>query len=447
MKKIAYHGGRFGNTFWFSSSPRVAGSYGKITWINQIPQFDDYETYEIELKNPFVVNAKEAYYLDIKTPTKMKNDWISSTVNTDGIVEWAKNNGYDSVIIKNVIEGHGCSDVADEYVLFNRNFKEIERITEGLEELTDDVYATNSAYDVINFMKNKPKAVRIVWDSEVNYYFLGDAFNYIHEDIMEEAFYQGFYPDLIDSTEARDKVENFDVTLFAFYPTQNHKQDVEKSGDGYTRKYTYDFGTIYAHEVTPFEDCPLYQILGEPISKESIFEDIDFKSLNVLVESILLKDKLYEMSIHDSKLSFPAFYNFCINKNQKKKQLSKMKDRVKKQQLLNKIIKEDKYFKNISGKLYNNVWITENSIEHVKNEHPEITSSEWETFLTIFNPNKDAETPSTKLKDGGQKYIYKCTDGRNYYGYVLIKFPRAATQLLTMFCDKEANIDNWIKIK
>ena len=127
MKKIVYHGGRFGkNTFWFSSSPRVAGSYGKITWINQIPQFDDYETYEIELKNPFVVNAKEAYYYEIKTPTKMKNDWHSSTVDTDGIVDWARKNGYDGVIIKNVMEGQGCSDIADDYVLFNRNFRKIE---------------------------------------------------------------------------------------------------------------------------------------------------------------------------------------------------------------------------------------------------------------------------------------------------------------------------------
>ena len=49
------------------------------------------------------------------------------------------------------------------------------------------------------------------------------------------------------------------------------KQDIEKSSDGYSRKYVYEFGIIYAHEMTPLEDCELYSLLGEPIKKENIF--------------------------------------------------------------------------------------------------------------------------------------------------------------------------------
>lgn len=146
MKTVtAYHGGRFGKKAkWFSSSPKVAGSYGKITWDRYgIPQFDDYQTYEISFSNPFVVNAKGAYYFDIPTPKAMRNDWSSDTVDTDGIADWAYEHGYDSVIIKNVEEGHGYSEIATDYVLFTDNYRLIEEspvessITETLNRLKD----------------------------------------------------------------------------------------------------------------------------------------------------------------------------------------------------------------------------------------------------------------------------------------------------------------------
>ena len=146
-----------------------------------------------------------------------------------------------------------------------------ENMEEKFEEIAEDMFATDSAYDVINQMKNKPRAIRIIYDNDINYYFIGNANTDIHQDILEEAFYQGFYPDMLSSSEARDKVDNYEVTLFAFYPSESHKQDIEKSSDGYTRKYVYDFGIIYAHEMTPLEDCEIYSLLGEPLKKESIF--------------------------------------------------------------------------------------------------------------------------------------------------------------------------------
>ena len=152
-------------------------------------------------------------------------------------------------------------------------------LTEKFEEIADDMFATNSAYDIINQMKNKPKPIRLVYDKNINYYFIGDAYLYIHQDILEEAFYQGFYPDMLSSSEARDKVDNYEVLLFAFYPSENHRQDLEKSSDGYTRKYVYDFGTIYSHEMTPLEDFEIYNILGEPKKKETILENI-YSKLN-----------------------------------------------------------------------------------------------------------------------------------------------------------------------
>lgn len=178
--------------------------------------------------------------------------------------------------------------------------KSLRTLTEKFEEIADDMFATNSAYDVINQMKNKPKPIRLVYDKDINYYFIGDAYSYIHQDILEEAFYQGFYPDMLSSSDARDKVDNYEVLLFAFYPSENHRQDLEKSSDGYTRKYVYDFGTIYSHEMTPLEDFEIYNILGEPNKKETILEN-EYQKLNKHVLPFLesvetLKNGFYRYS-------------------------------------------------------------------------------------------------------------------------------------------------------
>ena len=169
----------------------------------------------------------------------------------------------------------------------------IKQITERLEELTTGVYATNSAFDVVNIMKNKPKAYRIIYDSNINYYFIGDAFNYIHIDLLEEAYKWAFYPNMFAVDEMRDYMDeelyNDTLLLFSFYPNNlGTKLDIEKSSDGYTRKYVYDFGNIYAHEMTPLEHSDIYSILGKPLKREDIFEDkINFKRLNRQLDQII----------------------------------------------------------------------------------------------------------------------------------------------------------------
>ena len=82
--------------------------------------------------------------------------------------------------------------------------------------------------------------------------------------------------------EVRDYIDEeiFEETLlfFAFSPNSDKRLDVEKSSDGYTRKYVYDFGAIYAHEMTPLEDFDIWTLLKNPIKKETILET--FASLN-----------------------------------------------------------------------------------------------------------------------------------------------------------------------
>lgn len=162
-------------------------------------------------------------------------------------------------------------------------------MNEKLEELETGIYATQSAYDILNWMKNKPNSYRIVYDKNIRTYFICDAYNWIHQDMLEAAYRSGFYPDMFSQGEVRDYLDNevYNGTLlfFAFSPKSDKQLDVEKSSDGYTQKYEYDFGTIYAHELTSIEDFDIYQLLGTPNKKEFIYESIE--QLNIGIKRLL----------------------------------------------------------------------------------------------------------------------------------------------------------------
>ena len=162
-------------------------------------------------------------------------------------------------------------------------------LSESFEELEIGIWTTTSAYDVLNWMKNKPKAYRVVYDKNIRQYFIGDAYDWIHQDMLEAAYRSGFYPEMFSEGEVRNYIDEeiFEGTLlfFAFSPDSDKRLDVEKSSDGYTRKYVYDFGTIYAHEMTPLEDFDIWTLLKNPIKKETILET--FASLNEQLEKFL----------------------------------------------------------------------------------------------------------------------------------------------------------------
>lgn len=119
-----YHGGRvkfpelqkplskYKSGYFFSTSEKVAKTNGP-----KVMQA------KLDMQNPFVVDAKGESYSDIKTPIEMKEYVVESmtTVDTDLIAEWANKNGYDGVIVKNVIEGKGNTKEADTYIVFDKS--------------------------------------------------------------------------------------------------------------------------------------------------------------------------------------------------------------------------------------------------------------------------------------------------------------------------------------
>jgi 2'-5' RNA ligase/8-oxo-dGTP pyrophosphatase MutT (NUDIX family) len=96
----------------FTSSPEVARAYG--------PQV--HQAY-LTINKPYIVDAEGNFYDNIPAPPEMQQGflggdwWKKRGVSSDLIAEFAHKNGYDGVIIKNVIEPHALK-AGDDYIVF-----------------------------------------------------------------------------------------------------------------------------------------------------------------------------------------------------------------------------------------------------------------------------------------------------------------------------------------
>lgn len=277
--------GFLGKGVYLAGNYNSAQSYSHPYKLDYIPKEAHVYACKVNIKNPYIILNDERYNV---YEYQLRMD-LGVNSNRDITPELQKR-GYDSVLKCNKFElGYDvelCVFNPEQVTIIDeipdkgdkRDVYYSKPLTEKFEEIERNVYATNSGYDIINRMKNKPQAYRMIWDNNIKYYFIGDAFDYIHQDMLEHAYYNGFYPDMLSANECDDymnkNMETNNMVLFAFDPEGGGLMDTEKSSDGYTRKYVYNFGTIYAHEFTPFEKCPLYDLLGEPLKKENIFESL-----------------------------------------------------------------------------------------------------------------------------------------------------------------------------
>ena len=170
------------------------------------------------------------------------------------------------------------------------------RIRETLRSLSNDCYITSDAMDIAKMCLNKKEPFRILYDAQTNYYMIGNAWDFIHMNLLDKAFKNGWYDsqkDLCDEfigyfsrnsstdywTRGTELVyldeEELDTSLlsnrvdkdenniypwlycFGFIPNgEEGKRDLQK--DGYNHHYYYSFGDLYTrdfelHEVPDLE--------------------------------------------------------------------------------------------------------------------------------------------------------------------------------------------------
>ena len=265
MKKVVYHGGGFGKEyFWFSSDKDVAASYGDIRMIDRGYSgisdtiLDDFKAYEINIQNPYIIDAKEEYYMDIPTPQEMLDDdfWHSETVDTDGICEYAKKKGHDSVIIKNVVEGHGIYNIADDYVCFNKSqFKELYNNKEKVEELKKELHNLIKTYgknlkDDNQFIEDNifelylKNPVKLKYKEISKFTAYDDYFMLGKENYMYEPYVIDKYEDLETIINAIKK----EVKQPAMKNSKKLKESLEKMGDCFITKSPYDIVNLFKNK-------------------------------------------------------------------------------------------------------------------------------------------------------------------------------------------------------
>lgn len=137
-------------------------------------------------------------------------------------------------------------------------------IFEKLEKLNDNfnpIYCTNSGYDILNLLKNKPMNYSIIYDHNIKYYIIGDRLKYVHLDLLDEAVKQGLYYSL--NIMSYNKIEEYyfkeykgnKLICFTFNPEDNASIDKDRSSDGYKYKYKFDFGNIFTRQT--IDNIPL----------------------------------------------------------------------------------------------------------------------------------------------------------------------------------------------
>ena len=250
--------------------------------------------YDVDPEESRVSTVTRILYDGLETQSMLLLSYFPDDENTD--LERSSDGYTNKYILDNGICYTHMFSPLEEFPLYKvldvKKFIQLEMpesLTEKFEEIEEGIYTTNSAYDVLNRLKNKPSAYRVIYDNNINLYMIGDAFDYIHLDLLGAAFRSGFYPLMYSENEMGDYMdsclEDGSMLLFSYDPDGGSIIDHEKSSDGYTRKYVYDYGTYYCHELTPLENFQLYKILGEPTKKEDIFEN--FKSLNKTLKTFL----------------------------------------------------------------------------------------------------------------------------------------------------------------
>jgi hypothetical protein len=175
------------------------------------------------------------------------------------------------------------------------------KILERLQKLDDDMFITDYAGDIVNLLVNKQKEYRFLYDAQADLYMICDAFDYIHMDMVEEAFNDGWYNeqeyfcnaftggfnnraaynsyfshglelmpiDDIGEDELElisDNVDRDDdyiypwIYCFGFLP-KGSKREQDLTQDGYNHKYEFDFGTVYTRDFELIECKELYSAL------------------------------------------------------------------------------------------------------------------------------------------------------------------------------------------
>lgn len=162
----------------------------------------------------------------------------------------------DDDVIKSIVQ----------YYSLGKFLKE-ERILK--EEFVDDekeIFTTKSPIEVANRIKASSISLRILWDRKLNRFFVCDAYDYIHGDMVRMALNRGYYGDM-KSWELDEYLDDYgrNVIYYIYAPNGKEKETYgsDVSEDGYEGKFIYDFGVVTTRSDDRYKASPLAKALGK----------------------------------------------------------------------------------------------------------------------------------------------------------------------------------------
>lgn len=162
-------------------------------------------------------------------------------------------------------------------------------IKETLRPMGDDTYITKDPMDIAKKCAKGDWAYRILYDAQTDLYMIGDAWQFIHMQLLKRAFHNGWYDsqrkfieefvgyysknssvdywsrgieltdiddeDQLDTSMLSPKVSKDEHNIYpwlycyGFLPASFPEEDaVEFIRDDYDRTYEYQFGTLFTRD-------------------------------------------------------------------------------------------------------------------------------------------------------------------------------------------------------
>lgn len=158
------------------------------------------------------------------------------------------------------------------------------KIVESFSKLSQNCFFTDYEGDILNLCKNKQKDYRILYDSNIDKWFIGDANSVLHYDMINYAYNSGLYYSMEDFIDSIGSIENYieyglggqfietengeeevDQYLYYIYFASN-SSDFSLYDDDYDKEYPCDFGRFYTRDCD-IKETPLYNKIKNCIKK------------------------------------------------------------------------------------------------------------------------------------------------------------------------------------
>lgn len=200
----------------FSTNPKISKTYSKKGNVN---------SNRIKMTNPLVIEGNGAYYNQI--------EFQGGKYKTEQIANWARENGYDGVVFKNIIDQggknlsgikQGESRVSDVFVTFDSSQSQVVEkgvkfsISNNVETMTAD-----DAIDTMRYLDSKESLTRDERDTQQSI---------INKFIFDEKFVQYMRGKLNDTditpTKQKTNIKKYDTKQSDIQGLENYKEsDIE----------------------------------------------------------------------------------------------------------------------------------------------------------------------------------------------------------------------------